>query len=216
LAAIGKVSGGIAHELRNPLNVIKTSVYYLLNAKNPTPEKTAEHLKRVEQQVGLADRVITTLVNFARLPVPDLQPMSISDCIEQAMQTSQMPSNIETELRIPENLPPVIADADQIRIVFSNLIRNARDAMPGDGRLTIVGRATGSHVEVDIIDTGHGISPEHMVQIQEPLFSTKSRGLGLGLAIARSILDKNKGSLRVASEPDRGSTFTVQLPVAQL
>jgi signal transduction histidine kinase len=71
LAAIGQVSGGIAHELRNPLNVVQTSAYYLLNARNPSPEKTAEHLRRIEQQVGVANGVITTLSNFAKMPVPN-------------------------------------------------------------------------------------------------------------------------------------------------
>src|SRR5204863_456291 len=76
LAAIGQVAGGIAHELRNPLNVVQTSAYYLLNARNPSPEKTAEHLRRIEKQVGVANGVITTLSNFAKMPVPNLIPFS--------------------------------------------------------------------------------------------------------------------------------------------
>jgi two-component system sensor kinase FixL len=100
---------------------------------------------------------------------------------------------------------------DQIRIVLSNLIRNARDAIGENGQLSIIGRQVADDVEVAVTDTGVGISAENLGRIMEPLYSTKARGLGLGLAIARAILDKNKGSLRVVSEPGRGSTFTVRL-----
>src|SRR5262249_2721789 len=82
LATLGQVAGGVAHELRNPLNVVKTSVYYLRNARNPTPEKWAEHLERIERHVMLADGVITALTNFARLPVPNLRPFALLSCVQ--------------------------------------------------------------------------------------------------------------------------------------
>src|SRR5262249_46878927 len=84
--AIGQVAGGVAHELRNPLNVVKTSVYYLLHARNPTPEKTAEHLRRIEQHVGLADGVITALANFAKMPIPDLTPVPLAACLKETLE----------------------------------------------------------------------------------------------------------------------------------
>jgi signal transduction histidine kinase len=112
----------------------------------------------------------------------------------------------------------VLADRDQIGIVLGNLIRNAREAMPDGGRLTLEGRRAGEDVELDVTDTGVGITPENLHRIMEPLYSTKARGLGLGLglglALARAILEKNKGSLRVRSVPGRGSTFTVRLLAA--
>jgi signal transduction histidine kinase len=214
LAAIGQVAGGIAHELRNPLNVVKTSVYYLLNARAATPEKKAEHLQRIERQVVLADGVITALVNFARLPVPNLRPFPVLKCIHEALEANPVTESIAVTIECPETLPEVVADIDQVRIVFSNLIRNAREAMAQGGRLTISACQTGDGVEAAFADTGTGISPEHINRITEPLYSTKARGLGLGLAIARSILDKNKGSLRVTSEMGKGSTFTVRLAAA--
>jgi signal transduction histidine kinase len=215
LAAIGQVAGGVAHELRNPLNVIKTSVYYLTNARNPTPEKTTEHLKRIGQQVGLADGVITTLSNFAKMPLPDFRPVCIASCVRQALEANPLPDNITVATAFSSAQPPVVGDAAQLALVFGNLIRNARDAMPSGGQLTITGRHTGGHVEVDVMDNGVGITPENLSRIMDPLFSTKARGLGLGLAIARSILEKNKGTLRVASEVGRGTTFTVQLIAAE-
>jgi signal transduction histidine kinase len=214
LAAIGQVAGGVAHELRNPLNVVKTSVYYLLNARNPAPEKKAEHLERIERHVVLADGVITALSNFARLPVPNHAPFSVAGCVREALETNPVPDTVRVTLDFPPALPPVLADADQVRIVFANLVRNAREAMPEGGALTVEGRQAGDRVEVAVRDTGVGIAPELLSRVTEPLYSTKARGLGLGLAIARAILEKNDGGLRVASEVGRGSTFTVLLRAA--
>jgi signal transduction histidine kinase len=213
LATIGQIAGGVAHELRNPLNVVKTSVYYLLNARNPTAEKKAEHLARIERHVSLADNVITALSNFARMPVPNMAPFSLADCIREALETNVVPERVQVEVNCPATLPQVLADIDQVRIVFANLIRNAHEAMPQGGRLTIAARVASSPggIEVAVTDTGVGIPAERLSRIMEPLFSTKARGLGLGLALARAILEKNQGSLRVVSQPGQGSTFTVFL-----
>jgi signal transduction histidine kinase len=214
LATLGQVAGGVAHELRNPLNVVKTSVYYLLNARNPTPEKTADHLRRIERQVELADGVITTLTNFAKMPVPALRPTPVGPCVREALELSPPGESIRVEVDLPATLPPAQADVGQLLIVFGNLIRNARDAMSRGGRLSITGRRAEGAVEVAIADTGVGIPEADLARILEPLYSTKARGLGLGLAIVRAILDKNGGSLRVESQPGRGSVFTVRLMAA--
>jgi signal transduction histidine kinase len=214
LAAIGQVAGGIAHELRNPLNVVKTSVYYLLNAKNPSAAKQAEHLARIERHVTLADGVITALSSFAKMPVPDLQPFPVSKCVQEALETNPVPDTIQVAIDCPSSLPFVLGDIDQLRIVFANLIRNGREAMPHGGTLSISGKMVNDALEVAVADTGTGISSEDIHRIMEPLYSTKARGLGLGLAIVRSILDKNRGSMQLSSEIGKGSTFTVRLTAA--
>jgi len=211
LAAIGQVAGGVAHELRNPLNVVKTSVYYLLNARNPTPAKTAEHLQRIERHVVAADRIITALSNFAKLPVPGMLPFAVEATLREVLDLNPLPENVQMRLDCPPDLPPALADPDQVRIVFGNLIRNAREAMPQGGQLTVTARAAAGVVEIAVADTGVGIAAEQLHRITEPLYSTKARGLGLGLAITRAILDKNQGSLHVTSTPGVGSTFTVRL-----
>ncbi|MBV8232391.1 MAG: hypothetical protein JO329_20610 [Planctomycetaceae bacterium] len=214
LATLGQVAGGVAHELRNPLNVVKTSVYYLLNARNPTPEKRAEHLKRIERHVELADNAITALSRFAKMPVPNLCPIRLATCVREVLEMNPSHGGVEVEVDIPAGFSPVLADVDQLRIVFGNLIRNAFDAMPSGGGLVIEARQADGAVEVAIRDSGTGIPPESLSRIMEPLYSTKARGLGLGLAIARSILEKNQGSLRVTSQVGHGSTFTVRLTPA--
>src|SRR5690606_23830840 len=95
LAAIGQVAGGIAHELRNPMNVIKTSAYFLLNARSPTPEKTSEHLNRIELQVARADGVITALSNFARLPIPNRRPFEVEPFLREALTDADLPLEID-------------------------------------------------------------------------------------------------------------------------
>lgn len=215
LATIGQVGAGVAHELRNPLNVIKTSIYYLLNARNPSPEKTAEHLKRIERQVLLADGVVTALSNYAKMPVPDLKPIALPAAAAEAVEANPVPAGVHVIYAWPADLPPVLADAGQLRIVLGNLVRNACEAMPQGGRLTLSARRRDDgHLELHVADTGVGIPPEVIARVMEPLYTTKAKGLGLGLALCRAIVDKMKGSLSVTSTPGAGSTFTVRLAAA--
>jgi signal transduction histidine kinase len=214
LAAIGQIAGGVAHEVRNPLNVIKTSVYYLLNARNPSAEKRAEHLARIEKQVGIADGVITALSNFAKMPLPARSPLAVSALVQEILDAVQLPSTIQVEIDLPASLPRVLADAGQLQIVLSNLIRNARDAMSNAGTLTVSARADANLVRVSIADTGHGIAAEDIKRIMEPFFTTKARGIGLGLAISNAILAKNEATLSVQSEFGQGSVFTISLEAA--
>jgi signal transduction histidine kinase len=214
LATLGQVAGGVAHELRNPLNVVKTSVYYLMNARNPTPEKQVDHLRRIERNVELADGVITALSNFAKVPVPNLRPIAIEPIVREALEINPPGEAIVVTVDCPQELPRTLGDGDQLRIAFGNLIRNARDAMPQGGRLAIAGRLVDGQVEVTVADTGVGIPAHDLARVTEPLYSTKVRGLGLGLAITRSIVEKNQGTLHVASEEGQGSVFTIRLTAA--
>jgi signal transduction histidine kinase len=214
LATIGKVAGGVAHELRNPLNVVKTSVYYLVNAKNAPPDKIKTHLERIERQVGVADQVITALNDFARLPVPQLEPVDIEACLKDIVEVTTLPHNIAVEWSLGSPPPQVLGDRGQLHIVFSNITRNARDAMPKGGTLTFVAQLAGQFVDTTIRDSGVGISPENLSRVFEPLYSTKAKGIGLGLSIAHEILGRHSGTLTVKSEPGAGSSFTVRLPRA--
>jgi signal transduction histidine kinase len=211
LATIGQVAGGVAHELRNPLNVIKTSVYYLRNAKNPAPDKQQSHLERIDRQVAVADGVIMALNSFARLPLPDLQPVDVRPLVQEALEANPLPDNIAVRLELDSELAPILGDRGQLVIVFGNLIRNARDAMPDGGQLSISAEVNAEHVGIKVGDTGSGINPENINRILEPLYTTKSRGIGLGLAITRAIIEKHSGRLSVTSEPGKGALFTVHL-----
>lgn len=211
LAALGRVAGGVAHELRNPLNVIRTSVYFLRNARNASLEKITEHLERIERQVAVSDAVITALSEFAKMAAPNLQPMSIFDCLKKSVEFDSWPVNVELIFQIPVDLPDALADDKQLAIVFSNLIRNACEAMSNGGQLTLSARRVQDYVEIAVTDTGCGIKAEDLPHICEPFRSTKPRGIGLGLSLSQAIVEKNRGRLNVASEVGYGSTFTVEL-----
>jgi signal transduction histidine kinase len=148
------------------------------------------------------------------MPLPALQPFPLRRLLDEALEVNPMPDVVQVEIDCPPDLPPALADPDQIRIVLGNLLRNAREAMPQGGRLALAARRDGDGLEIAVTDTGVGIPPELLGRVMEPLFSTKAKGLGLGLSLARAILDKNGGGLSVRSDPGRGSTFTVRLAAA--
>jgi signal transduction histidine kinase len=213
LATIGKIAGGIAHELRNPLNVIKTSSYYLSNTKTPPPEKVKSHLQRIERQVGVADRVITALNDIARLPMPDMKPIAVESFLQETMDLNRVPDNVQVKIDVEPLSLTILGDRAQLQIVFGNLIRNAIDAMPDGGTLRIAAVRVENQAEISVQDSGSGISPEALPRILEPLYSTKAKGMGLGLSITHDIIARHQGSLTVTSQPGAGSTFTVRLQI---
>ncbi|MCR9296590.1 MAG: ATP-binding protein, partial [bacterium] len=215
LATLGQVSGGIAHEIRNPLNAVKTSVYYLLNARNLTEAKMREHLERIDRQVTVMDNVLTALTDVALMPEPSLQPLEIRKHVQEVIGQIGLPTSIQVINEIPPDLKVVVrADVHQFPIVLRNLLRNARDAMPEGGTIRIGLRQSEAEIALDVCDQGEGIRAEHLPHVTEPFFSTKSRGMGLGLAISKAILEKNGGRLEIQSQPGLGSTFSMVFPLA--
>ena len=213
-STLGKVSGGIAHEIRNPLNAVKTSAYYLLHANNPSPEKVKEHLQRIDRQVMMIDNVVTALSDVAKLPDAQLGALDPAELVNSAIQSMALPENIEVQIDIPDPTPWVLADPGQLTIALLNLIRNARDAMPRGGRMTLHCQPFDGMVELSVIDTGSGIATADLDKVMEPLFTTKARGMGLGLSITRAIVEKNQGTLHVESQPGQGSRFSMRLRAA--
>jgi two-component system sensor kinase FixL len=209
------VSGGIAHEIRNPLNAVKTSAYYLLNAKNPTDEKTREHLERIDRQVSLIDSVVTALSDVAKLPDARLVPTAMGRVLDAVVKSISLPGNVAVVFELSDDLPDVLVDESQIAIAFKNLVRNARDAMPDGGTVTLGAITDDDQVTFTVQDTGTGIAPDSLEKVLEPLFTTKARGMGLGLSITRAIAEKNKGTLAVTSELNKGSCFSIQLQKAK-
>lgn len=211
LAALGQISGGIAHEIRNPLHAVRTSAYYLLNAESASEAKKKEHLARIDRQVVLIDNVIKALTDVANLPEPELTTVPAAAILTQVVDEVVMPEGIRVQLQISEEDAQVLVDQNQIPIVFRNLLRNARDAMPKGGTLTIAVHREGDKVAISVSDTGVGIAEADLKQILKPLYSTKQRGMGLGLAICKAIVEKNGGRLLIDSELGSGSKFTVEL-----
>ena len=210
-STLGKVAGGIAHEIRNPLNAVKTSAYFLLNAKNPSTEKVREHLERIDRQVSTVDNVITALADVAIMPEANLSPVAMEPLLRGVVSALRLPDTLDVVFLLDEAMPDVMVDERQIAIAFRNLIRNARDAMSDGGVLTVCSKVSVLQVVFSIKDSGVGISDENLKNIIEPLFTTKARGMGLGLSITRAIVEKNLGSLSVDSQIGVGSDFRISL-----
>jgi signal transduction histidine kinase len=210
LVTIGQIAGGISHELRNPLNAVKTSVYYLLNARKLTPEKLGEHLGRINRQADKADAVIAVLSDFASMPDPTIKRFDVQQAISGAIGADPLPGHTQIHTEV-NNGTTALGDIDQIQIVLGNLIRNALDAMPTGGVLTISAQSSGGMVKIVVADSGAGIAQHDLEHILEPLYTTKARGIGLGLSIAHAIVDKHHGKLSIESVHGQGSEFTIEL-----
>lgn len=211
LVVLGQMASGIAHELRNPLNVVQTSVFFLKNAKNASAEKKEEHLDRIQRQVMVANDVITALSDFAKLPLPSTGPVPIRELLAELLAGIDLPKSISATIDCDEQMPAVVGDRRQLSIVFGNLIRNAVDAMPNGGHLCLRTVPEGPCLRVEIQDTGVGIAANDLQKVFEPFFSTKTRGIGLGLAITKAIVDNHRGQLMVSSKPGEGTCFTVRV-----
>jgi two-component system NtrC family sensor kinase len=212
LVAIGQMAAGIAHELRNPLNVVRTSAFYLRNARQLTPEKQAEHLERIERQTGLAEQVIMALSDFAKLPLPETEPVPVRRLVDDVLAQREIPPGIAVELVGLDDCPAMVGDARQLAIVLGNLVGNAVDVLPEGGRIRIAAGGTEGRVQLEVTDDGPGIDPGLVHRVFEPFYSTKVRGMGLGLAMCRAIVDNHGGEIRVSSAAGSGARFTVVLP----
>jgi signal transduction histidine kinase len=217
LAAIGQLASGVGHELRNPLGAIKNAVFYIkrriTKTDLPSTEPRAlEFLNLIEEEVDAANKVISDLLGFSRVAKPTVSPVSIAGIIEDALKHTPITENIDVAKDIDENLSRVMVDADQIRQVFINIVVNALQAMTDGGRLEIRAQSQGEFVEVEFGDTGPGIHESVIKKIFDPLFTTKAKGIGLGLSVCQSIMERHGGDIRVENREGGGTTFTVSLP----
>jgi signal transduction histidine kinase len=218
LAAIGQLAGGVAHDLRNPLGAIKNAVFYLNRKLDGTEvvqsnPRIGQFMQVMHEEVEHCNQIITDLLNFARSTPLSVAPTDLAQVIEKTLQSLSIPENVQIVKQFGPNLAEVPCDGAQLQRVFTNLISNAMDAMSNGGQLTIRTQRGLDAAEVVFSDTGSGISAEAMKKLFDPLFTTKTKGTGLGLAICQQIVSKHQGSIRVASSPGAGATFTIRLPL---
>ena len=218
LAAIGKLAGGVGHELRNPLGAIKNAAYYIkgkvTNSELAKREpRIIEFLEIMDDEINSSNKIISDLLNFSRVVKPAVSPAKIRKVMEDALSRLPVPENVQVINKVDANLPEVEIDTDQIRQVFVNIATNAIQAMPEGGKLTIDARKGDKFLEVAISDTGDGISQDVIGKIFDPLFTTRAKGIGLGLAVCKSIIERHEGTIEVESKVGEGATFTVKLPL---
>ena len=224
LTSLGKLAAVVAHEINNPLSGIlcdaKLMRKWIERGDSLDAHSTdiRESLQLIESESRRCGDLVRNLLTFARVA-----PMNVSDvdlnhlvkiCIKLVTHKMAL-GNIDAHLVLDESLPPVRGDAGQLEQLLLALIMNAIDAMPHEGELRIVTRTSELNVLVDIIDNGMGIDPSLLPRLFDPFVTTKEvgKGVGLGLAISRSIVDRHSGSIAVESQPGKGTKFTITLPV---
>jgi two-component system NtrC family sensor kinase len=229
LAVLGQLAGGVGHELRNPLGAIKNAAYFLnIALEEPEPE-VKETLEILEKEVRTSERIISSLLDFARPKPPVRRKVDVNEIVREALSRAAAPDapRVAVVSQLEEGLPIILADPDQLAQVFGNIIHNGIQAMPKGGQLVVKtlevsdspllgGEGPGVRwVTVSFTDTGVGISEENLKKIFEPLFTTKSKGIGLGLAVTKTLVEGHGGSIKVESEEGKGSTFVVKLPAGR-
>ena len=221
-AAIGRLTQAVAHEIRNPLNVINLSIDHVATKYAPEDEKRREQLTRIlasiRDEVARLKRLVSDLLNYGRPPRLAVETVDVRRLVEETIMLVRPQADEQrVEVTLEGDVSPVevLGDRERLKSCFSNLAINALQAMPEGGLLHArVAKLDGS-VEVTLTDTGVGISEEALSKIFEPYFSTKQAGFGLGLAVTKAIVDEHQGSIEVRSEPHRGATFKVTLPAAE-
>ena len=216
LAALGQLSGTIAHELGNPLNAISGHVQ-LLARDAGCPPAMRDQLRVIEGEVQRMTAIIRRFLDSSRALVPRPEPVQLDALVDEALSlniSAEARNRIQVRREVPVDLGPASIDPSLVRHVLGNFISNAIDAMPAGGRLTVRARRAGDQLALSVTDTGAGIAPDTRKHIFEPFFTTKEagKGTGLGLAISREIAGALHGRIEVESAPGAGATFTLLFP----
>lgn len=217
LAAIGKMAAHVAHEIRNPLAVVGGFARALL--KNPTDGKrVAKSAKIISEETARLEGLLRGVMDFSRPAEPVFQSGNLNETIETALETLREQletANVSLRTDFDRSLPDFPYDEMQLRQVLHNLVRNAVEAMPDGGELTLATSRNGDFAALSVTDTGIGIPVEQLGGLFQPFFTTKEKGTGLGLAATKKIVDDHGGHLSVKSEPGQGAVFRIELPLKQ-
>jgi two-component system, NtrC family, sensor kinase len=225
LSSIGLLAAGVAHEVNTPLAVISTYAQ-MLGKQVAEDEQKSRILEKIAKQTFRASEIVNSLLNFSRTSASELTEVQINKVIQETLsllEHQMKKASIEVKVRLEADLSPVKGSSGKLQQVFLNLFMNARDAMgeagiaaPGGTRgvLEVVTRQGEKGVEVDVIDTGHGIAPEHLSRIYDPFFTTKSakKGTGLGLSVTYGIIQEHGGVIEALSKPGEGTCFHLEFP----
>jgi signal transduction histidine kinase len=217
------LAGGVGHELRNPLGIINNAIYLLRLIQPSADEKVKEYLGIIQAETRNADKIITDLLDFSRINSVDREPVRVPELVRTTLERFPVSEGVTVTLIFPDDLAIVYVDPHQMTQVLGNLVINACQAMASTSSagtqegsiLSLSAAQEGEEIAIAVKDTGVGISPENLDKIFEPLFTTKPKGIGLGLAVSRKLVEANSGRIEVRSEQGKGSTFTVYLPVGK-
>jgi PAS domain S-box-containing protein len=213
LAVIGELAGMVGHDLRNPLTSISGAEYYLKKRLSPEVDsKIKEMLVLIEKNIAYSNKIINDLLDYSREIELELMESNSKLIVKEALSLVEIPKNVRT-VDLTENKPKIMVDVGKIKRAFVNIIKNAVEAMPKGGTLTIKSRKLEGNLEIVVSDTGAGMSKETLEKLWAPLFTTKAKGMGFGLPICKRFIEAHGGSISAKSTPRKGTTFTVRLPI---
>ena len=217
LATLGELATGLAHEIRNPLAGI-AGVIEIVGRDLPSTSPARAVVKDVRLEIAQINRILTDLLQTARPHPPAVRPTDLNTTVEHAVMLARqqvLSKPIKIELEKDAGLPVVEHDSDQMHQVMLNLLLNAVQAIEGHGAVRVVVASRKDHALISVADSGRGISPEHLPFIFRPFYTTKGNGTGLGLSLARRIVEDHRGKIEVQSELGKGTEFLVTLPIHQ-
>ncbi len=214
LAVLGKMAEGVVHELYNPLASIKNASYFLGMTLDDADPAVREMVDVLSSEAVETERIIKTLLDFARSGPTVRKRSDVNALVLSSLSRTAVPDNIKVSNRLSRSVPKVYGDPDQLAVVFGNVVLNAVQAMPKGGTLTVGSQTSGPDaVTVYIKDTGKGIPTEDLDKVFDPLFTTQPKGIGLGLAIAKRMVEAHAGTIEVQSEEGAGCTVTITVPI---
>jgi len=212
-AAIGETAAMVGHDLRNPLQGIAGAVYYLATKERPKLSREGRKmLQLIEEGIGRSDKIINDLLEYSKELHLELSETNVKSITQDALAKVKIPKGTRV-VNSTKNQPPMQLDLEKMRRVFLNLTLNAVDAMPKGGTLTITSTRSRDNVRITFKDTGEGMTTETLTKLWSPLFTTKAKGMGFGLPIAKRLVEAHGGSISVETKVGKGSTFTVTLPI---
>ncbi|MBI4398632.1 MAG: hypothetical protein HY586_05860 [Candidatus Omnitrophica bacterium] len=221
LATIGKLASMISHEFRNELGVMRNAAYFikmkLLDAQEKD-EKVIQHVEILEERIRETDRIIENIITFSKTRQPNFAPTGAAELIYSTIGRMKIPPHIKVTTELEPDLPEFMADELQISMALMNIILNAIQAIgerPGWVRIT-AGRHRGGMLGITVGDDGPGIPEKNLEHLFEPLFTTKARGAGLGLATAQMLIESHGGMIHIESKLGRGTTVGIKLPLARI
>jgi signal transduction histidine kinase len=214
LSALGQLSAGLAHEIRNPLASIAGAASILKRNENLDP-KHAKCVDIIASECGRLDSLLTNFLDFARPRPPHLQTIAVDVVLDNVLALASHGLRgkvVHCEKRTQPDLPGVECDPEQLEQVLLNLMINAIEASPDNETVTLTAGTEDGKVAVRVIDQGYGVAPANIDRLFDPFFTTKEHGTGLGLPVAHQIMTQMGGTLRAKHNSDRGMTFTIVLP----
>jgi PAS domain S-box-containing protein len=213
LAVIGELAGMVGHDLRNPLTSIAGAAYYLRKRSvSKTTSRMTEMLELIEKNIAYSNKIINDLLDYSREIKLDLTESDPKSIIQETLMLVEIPKRVRL-VNLTENKPRMKADIEKLQRAFVNIVKNAVDAMPKSGTLTIECKRLNDNLEFAFSDTGSGMSEETLKQLWTPLFTTKAKGMGFGLPICKRVIEAHGGSISARSKLRKGTTFTVTLPI---